>query len=206
MHAPIKDFVCKSYPEGNITQWFGENPELYGAAWWKNQMDGHNGIDIVAPWRTPLMAVVTGTITHVKRAADGYGRHIRLLDDNFTTPTGTYQEMWVYAHCEDIFVEPGDRVEAGQVIGTMGNTGFVVSGDTAFWKYNPFKGTHLHLGVREVSMTSKTEYKVKNYNNGFFGSYDFRDRLERATVTVTKKAQQLTVISLANYIIKLLKR
>jgi murein DD-endopeptidase MepM/ murein hydrolase activator NlpD len=43
----------------------------------------------------------------------------------------------------DVFL--GQQVEAGAQIGLMGNTGFIVSGLTPYWRYNPYAGTHLHL-------------------------------------------------------------
>jgi len=209
MRAPIENFVSKDYPSGSITQWFGENHHLYNDPRHKVRMDGHNGIDIVAPWRTPLLAVETGIIVDVKRAEDGYGRHIRLLGDE---KHGIYQYQWVYGHCEDIFVEVGDRVEAGQIIGRMGNTGFVISGNTPFWNYNPYAGTHLHLGRRRVQVVSTgSKYpgsdigmKYKDYDNGYYGYEDFRLDLEKASSDTSYRAKQLTIISLLNYMKKLL--
>ena len=42
----------------------------------------------------------------------------------------------------------GDIIKVGQAIGLEGNTGFVVSGKTAYWGDAPNQiGTHLHFGV-----------------------------------------------------------
>jgi len=202
MKAPIKSFVPKSFPQGNITQWFGENYQLYFT---HMKMNGHNGIDIVAPWRTPLYAVEGGLVVEVKNTPEGYGKHIRTLSNG---------NEWTYGHMNDIGVEIGDEVKEGEYIGTMGNTGFVVSGATPFWKYNPYAGTHLHLGLRKYKL-SRNGFKyndkapaitVYDYENGFFGAIDFRDMLEKAEVeTETITSLQLTLISLLNKLLGKLK-
>jgi len=177
MKSPIDAFSPLAYPTGNITQFFGENQALYFKEF---QMQGHNGWDIVAPWGTPLLAVMDGIIGEVKEESTGYGKQIRLIGDI----GDTYLE-WVYGHCSQIGVKRGQRVVAGQQIALMGNTGFVVSGATPFWKYNPYAGTHLHLGVRQVKKGSITTIswlndqpenritgELLNANNGFKGSID----------------------------------
>lgn len=50
----------------------------------------------------------------------------------------------VYMHLKDIYVNVGDTVEAGQTIGSMGNTGYVIPAPTSS---NPYGGTHLHFCV-----------------------------------------------------------
>jgi hypothetical protein len=47
----------------------------------------------------------------------------------------------------------------------MGNTGFVVSGNTPYWEVNPYAGTHVHFGLRLYK-----DGQVQNYDNGFKGS------------------------------------
>jgi len=203
MKSPIKNFIPKYYPEGSITQLFGENKALYsravcipgaGEGGTTYCLDGHNGIDIVAPWRSELFAVEGGKVSEVRRDEKGFGRHVRIL-----TPTGEenmYRE-WVYGHMEDITVEVGDELQEGDSIGTMGNTGFVVSGATPYWKYNPFAGTHLHLGVRDRKiLPSGAQAGVKDYYNGFFGAYDFIDMFD--SVEPETPEEDLTVKSLEN--------
>lgn len=177
MKAPIKDFKCKLYPEGNVTQWFGENPKLYME---RMGMIGHNGIDIVAPWGTPIFAVEGGLVADVKDTPEGYGKHLRILTDN--------GNEWTYGHASQNLVKIGDRVEEGQQIQLIGNTGFVVSGPTPFWKYNPYAGTHLHLGLRKFVFDKRgwsynpntPTINVLNYENGYKGSIDFKDLLSTA--------------------------
>jgi murein DD-endopeptidase MepM/ murein hydrolase activator NlpD len=126
-----------------------------------------------------MFAVEDGTICGVKTDLSGYGMHIRLLSkpDNKSV-----MRDWAYGHMSYIHVKDGDKVVAGQYIGNMGNTGFVVSNATGngFWKANPYAGTHLHLGVRDV-VHDKEGFKYSgylrairclNYNNGYKGRYD----------------------------------
>lgn len=173
---PFKDFINASYPKGSVTQWFGENPALYApiCQTWNNVTNcmtgGHNGIDMVAPYGTPLFAVESGTVYEVKEDTGGYGKHVRI-----TTPTidGKFTE-WIYGHLSVITVKKGQSITAGDIIGNMGNSGFVVSNSTAngFWSYNPYAGTHLHLGCRYYK-----DGVCLNYDNGFMGGVDYRNLL-----------------------------
>lgn len=192
----IKNYKQDTYPKGDITQWFGENKELYMRA---IGTIGHNGIDIVAPWGTPLYAVEDGLVVDVKDTPDGYGKHIRFLSDKYE---------WTYGHLSKIFVNTGQEIKAGDLIGNMGNTGFVVSGATPYWKYNPFAGTHLHLGVREYKKSRRgwqynsqsPRIKILNYNNGYFGAIDPAPLLSQEFVGSQKILTPKTLVSFLNWL------
>lgn len=203
MKPPIKNYIQKKYPAGNVTQWFGENIKLYKEKFGTN---GHTGLDIVAPYGTPILAVTDQTIVDVKYTKGGYGRHIRAVDDKYE---------YTYGHLSEISLNSmiGQTVKAGTEIGKMGNTGFVVSGATPFWKFNPFAGTHLHITLRELSTNKKDPYvdyptgriRIKNYYNGFKGAIDPEPLFELDS-TVEVKKLRLTVVSLMNQVISLLKQ
>ena len=106
---PIKNYKNKKYPQGQVTQNFGENPALYMAVC---KMKSHNGIDIVAPWGTPLYAVEDGKVCEVKTDPSGYGMHIRFLAKD---------KEWTYGHLSQIDVKVGDEIKVGQKIAEMGN-------------------------------------------------------------------------------------
>lgn len=188
---PVKDYKQEKYPKGDVTQWFGENPDLYR----RFGMFGHNGIDIVRPHGSDLLAVEDGVVVEVKYDEGGFGKHIRF----FSNPdaTGIMRE-WTYGHLHNIHVAVGEKVKAGSVVGTMGNTGFVVSGNTPFWKANPYAGTHLHLGVREVvedpngwAYNSKSpRIHVIGYNNGYKGAIDPRPFLYKETIQEPTESYQ----------------
>ena len=88
----------------------------------------HEGIDIFAPRRTPVIAAVDGWVT--RQTTNRLGGNVVWL----WAPSRRLSLY--YAHLDEQAVTPGDRVAAGDVIGYVGNTGNA-------------RGTapHLHFGV-----------------------------------------------------------
>ena len=208
MKPPIKNFKLSEYPKGSVTQWFGENPDLY-RRW---GLKYHNGIDIVAPHGSPMFAVEDARVVAVKTDSGGYGKHVRIR--SLKKRADTYR-CWTYGHCSAIHVKEGQIVRAGEHIADMGNTGFVVSGNTPWWKHNPYAGTHLHLGLRLLKEDPRgwsyrgdnIKYNVQDYDNGVKGAvdpYPYLLKLDEVEETKWKK-QALTLISLLQTIIKLSK-
>lgn len=203
---PHNGFVPEKYPKGSITQYFGENPNLYrrwGLAF-------HNGADSVAPHGTPMFAVEDGIVVDVKDSPDGFGTHVRLRSNK--QKDGTYR-IWVYGHCSEILCELGQKVKRGDTLAKMGNTGFVVSNSNPWWDYNPFAGTHLHLGVRIVEEDvngwkypgDTMRIKVLNYDNGVKGAVDPMQFLLPGVVP-SDTQKMLTIISLLNQVVDLYKK
>ena len=99
----------------------GKGPCWYGDTWQASRGSGrvHLGVDIGAAEGTTLHAVATGRISQIYRdrpgSLSGNGLKIRTAD-------GTY---FFYAHLASIApgIDLGVPVSAGQVIGTVGNTG-----------------------------------------------------------------------------------
>jgi murein DD-endopeptidase MepM/ murein hydrolase activator NlpD len=195
IHEPVKNYKHRKYPHGDISQFFAESPTLYRHL----NMDGHNGIDIVRPWYSPLYAVEDGIVADVKNSPDGYGKHLRIITD-----TG---HEWTYGHNALNLVEIGQKVKAGDEIAKMGNTGFVVSSHNGngFWAdgSNKWAGTHLHLGLREVEIVTRGGWrynpntpmiKVKNYNNGFHGSIDFAHMLMAEDEPDTDRKMDINIV------------
>jgi murein DD-endopeptidase MepM/ murein hydrolase activator NlpD len=129
-----------------ITQYYGEN-----AAWYQDvslhpgwSYPGHNGIDF-AGWAGDVVLSVCDTrINKVGFEDEGYGNYIRGL-----LPNG----WWVYyAHLMDIIVELGQKVKAGDVIGTVGATGYAT-------------GTHLYLGLKDPKKEKADSSGYKGYVN-----------------------------------------
>jgi len=169
--SPIGNKKLYRFPAGVITQLYGENPELYKQL----NMNGHNGWDIVGNYDSPLYAACAGRVVAVKKSEGQGGNEIAIRSYDKSI-------IIMYAHCNQILVKPGDGVAPRDVIGTMGNSGFVVSGGVPYWGgSNPDKkGTHLHFGIKELGdVTNGTERQysdvgetlyIKNYNNGFNGA------------------------------------
>lgn len=205
LHPPVKDFTPKLYPLGDVTQFFGENKELYSkyACNPFGCLQGHNGWDIVRALGTPILSVSNGKVVEVLEHDNGFGKHVKVLSDE--------NEEWVYGHLSRIDVSLGQMVVAGEQIGLMGNTGFVISGATPYWKHNPYKGTHLHLGKRRFepysgtgswNLTYSTGDKgtILDYDNGFFGAVPFSgDDFTLGTVAVVPSPTlEMTLQSLEN--------
>jgi murein DD-endopeptidase MepM/ murein hydrolase activator NlpD len=85
----------------------------------------HTGLDIGAPGGTPILAVADGVVTFSGSMA-GYGRVI-VITHGFDFKT-------FYGHNQKNNVQKGQRVKRGQVIGTVGNSGYST-------------GSHLHYEV-----------------------------------------------------------
>ena len=81
---------------------------------------GHCGVDLDGPEGRPLVAVADGTIVRVERSELGLdhlsGRYVRIEHDDGA--------LTAYMHMDDVAEElqVGDRVLAGQYIGTLGAT------------------------------------------------------------------------------------
>lgn len=101
-------------------------------SFWGVDRDGgnrrHEGIDIFAPRGRDVIAVADGTIRRVGLNNLG-GKVIFLRVDNM--PASVY-----YAHLDSQYVQSGDVVKKGDVIGAVGNTGNAIS-----------TPPHLHFGV-----------------------------------------------------------
>lgn len=174
MKPPLDNFNLTPAPKGIVTQFFGENPDLYR----RFGFIGHNGIDFAQPHGSPMYAIEDAYVVSVNNDPSGFGKHVRIISRREDSK-GELNE-WTYGHCHEIFVEIGQVVKAGDKIASMGNTGFVVSGATPFWKVNPHAGTHLHLGLRKVKRDSngwtypgsKFKISVLNYGNGYKGAID----------------------------------
>lgn len=182
LKEPFEGFINAYYPKGQCTQWFGENPILYGTM----GMLGHNGIDYASLFGTKLYAVKKGYICDIAYNPDtGYGNEIRIR-----TESG---EVWIYAHMSKVVVSLYQEVNAGDYVGDMGNTGFVVSNIDAngFWVKGSNKnaGTHLHIAKRKIhdyvhgvdknwhGSHKGIPYVVENLDNGFNGWLDVREEL-----------------------------
>jgi len=76
---------------------------------------GHHGLDVFAPYRAPVVAVAAGTVVRVGVVSSTSGLRIRLRDD--------CGWEYYYGHLDQAVVAAGQRVSAGQVIGSNGRSG-----------------------------------------------------------------------------------
>ncbi len=102
----------------------------------------HQGIDLRAPMRTPVLAAADGEVVYVGTKIRGYGRMVVLKHaGNFYT---------VYAHHSKNLVKMGKRVSKGEVIAYTGKSGHS-------------SGPHLHFELRRGTQSFDPEYAFNGY-------------------------------------------
>lgn len=107
---PVKNFV--------ITTYFGRRGAFQRY---------HTGLDMAAPYGTPIYAARSGQVEVAGWSSWGYGYHV-IIDHGGGVET-------LYGHMSRFVVSAGEWVERGQLIGYVGSTG---------WSTGP----HLHFEVR----------------------------------------------------------
>jgi murein DD-endopeptidase MepM/ murein hydrolase activator NlpD len=95
--------------QGPIASSFGEREDPING-----EGKFHSGIDIDAPYGTPIHAAGDGDVSDASMGA-GYGREV-VLNHGHDLQT-------VYAHLSAVAVLPGQHVTRGQVIGYLGTSG-----------------------------------------------------------------------------------
>lgn len=133
-----------------ISQWFGANHSMYEPF----GMKAHNGIDMGVPEGTPLFAPLDGEAV-VKEDKAGYGLHVKIRNP--------YKKLeCVIGHMSSCLLKDRAKVSQGQMIGKSGNTGFST-------------GPHVHMGLRSIEPGKGDIFNwgVENYENGYFGYWDF---------------------------------
>lgn len=108
---------------GRLTSYFGPRNLGMGTS------SFHRGIDIAAPWGTPVVAARSGTVTFAGWSTQGYGNLVKVRHAGG-------DETW-YGHFSSIAVSVGQQVKQGQVVGYVGSTGIST-------------GPHLHFETYEA--------------------------------------------------------
>lgn len=102
----------------------------------------HRGIDYAAPHGTPVRVVGDGVVTFASWQG-GYGNVIYVDHGN--------NRVTLYAHLSRIGVQPGQRVERGQLIGAVGATGWATGPHLHF----EFRVNGVHVDPRSLARTSE---------------------------------------------------
>ncbi len=87
----------------------------------------HSGVDLAAPEKSHVRAVMSGRVIFAGRLA-GYGNMVSIYHES--------NKLSLYGHLSEIHVEVGSNVQAGKIIGLVGSTGSAT-------------GPHLHFEWRE---------------------------------------------------------
>lgn len=91
----------------------------------------HEGIDLRAEIGTNIYATADGIVSKIQNIDNGgYGKYI-MITHNFGFQT-------IFAHLDNIFVEEGDIIKKGSIVGASGNSG-------------RSNGPHLHYEIRYLN-------------------------------------------------------
>ncbi len=118
----MTNFICP-VKNARLTSPFGWRNLGFGKEW-------HQGIDLAATGKVPIYASAAGVISRAQ-ALSSYGNVVMI---RHTINGKTYETN--YAHLDSYCVRVGQRVQQGQQVGVMGNTG------RAF-------GIHLHFEIHQ---------------------------------------------------------
>jgi murein DD-endopeptidase MepM/ murein hydrolase activator NlpD len=116
---------CPGYA---VTTPYGKKGSAWGCGW-------HDGADFAAPRGSKVVAAWGGTVVEAAYPTSfgsAFGRAV--LIDHDPLPDGSPGLWGLYAHLDTESVSAGQRVEAGQQIGTVDSTG-------------NSSGHHLHFGI-----------------------------------------------------------
>lgn len=117
----IKDKMSIINPleSGVITSRFGtRNSSLIVSA-------NHKGIDIGAKTGSEIISATDGVVIEASSAGD-FGKHLKIQNHDI---------IFIYGHCNKLFVNEGDHINIGQKIAEVGSTGNAT-------------GPHLHFEIR----------------------------------------------------------
>jgi murein DD-endopeptidase MepM/ murein hydrolase activator NlpD len=114
-----------SWPvEGRVMDGYGSRLDPFSA---EGSLKFHTGVDIIAPLGTPIKVTADGTVVEAGATSGGYGRLIVVNHGGFET---------FYAHLSKVYVQVGQEVHHGEIIGAVGRSGRVTA-------------AHLHYEVRQ---------------------------------------------------------
>ena len=140
-HAPVAGYVSQPF---GPTSFSLEPPITYDGIFYPHF---HTGLDIAAPMDTPLHAAANGVVLLATSSVDvtghlaGYGNYVVIGH------SGGF--MTLYGHLDKLLVSPGQYVQAGDVIGLLGSTG---------WSTGP----HVHFEIRKNGMYTDPAPYIRN--------------------------------------------
>lgn len=108
--APLWEGAFIQPVEGRITTEFGMLRTVNGVP-----SDRHGGVDIAADRGTPVKAANSGKVLFAEKIA--------LTGNTVCIEHGLGLKTWYY-HMDSLEVKTGEKVTKGQIIGTVGSTGF----------------------------------------------------------------------------------
>ncbi len=121
-----------------ISSYFGTRKDPFGSS----SKEHHNGVDIVVPKGTPILASSGGIVTRSEYASV-FGNVVVISHGNGL--------QTLYCHCSERLVSVGDKVKQGDVIAKVGSTGRSTA-------------PHLHFSfILNGSYVNPEKYVAKEY-------------------------------------------
>lgn len=124
--------IINPLSSGIVTSRFGarESTEIVSA--------NHKGIDLGATKGTVIVGAMDGTVIEASSEGD-FGLHLKIANGDVTV---------IYAHCSELLVKEGDKINQGEQIAKVGSTGKAT-------------GPHLHFEVRRENRAVNPEYLLQ---------------------------------------------
>ena len=123
--SPIQWPFLRGVP---ISSWFGYRVAPCAAC-----SSDHKGLDMNPGFGTPIQAMADGVVTEVGNPSGEYGVYA-IIDH--VIDGQRYRSVYAHMDYGSLAVQPGDRVQVGDLVGQVGNSGLST-------------GPHLHFEVRQ---------------------------------------------------------
>lgn len=105
----------------------------------------HLGHDFAAPAGTPIHAIAEGTVTYAGGGKEGRSGMLVIIESEID---GETVEAWyIHMYPDGVFVQEGDTVQVGDVIGAVGS-------------YGNSTGPHLHLEIHTGNVSDSVASAV----------------------------------------------
>ncbi|MBO5348673.1 MAG: M23 family metallopeptidase [Clostridia bacterium] len=124
--------IINPLSKGIVTSRFGvrDSSEIVSA--------NHKGIDLGATTGTTIIGAMEGTVIEASSKGD-FGLHLKVANGDITL---------IYAHCSELLVKEGDKINQGDEIAKVGSTGKAT-------------GPHLHFEIRRENRAINPEYLLQ---------------------------------------------
>ena len=127
----------------NVNKWVMPVDGEYAITTYYNS--SHRAVDLYSykGYDSKIMAANSGEVIGVYGGCDNQGSYCNGRRGNYIIIKHNVNNYYtVYMHLHNMYVKVGDKVNSGDTIASMGNTGYVIPARTSS---NPYNGTHLHF-------------------------------------------------------------
>lgn len=138
----------------------GSGNSYWGKAIRQNNTRNHNGVDIHAPFGTPVYAIADGTVITSERRYRVGGEYLSQVDNYGQMVDLDHHNGLVsrYAHLQSVEIGPTGLIKRGARIGTVGATGTALGAWMQGGQQGPrpanATGSHLHFEILRAGGTA----------------------------------------------------